>query len=90
MMDFIVDFNVYEQVGSWSKWLSDFFGLEESESPRNQDESDDAFKAFRLLKALGDLMMLPLGMLSDVTIRKEVSKIFVSKNKSNSRIPICA
>ncbi|KAL2903597.1 Myosin-H heavy chain [Bienertia sinuspersici] len=66
-------------VGSWSKWLSDFFGLEEDESPKDQDDEsdeDDDFKAFRLLKALGDLMMLPLGMLSDATTRKEVCPIF--------------
>ncbi|KAL9246554.1 hypothetical protein vseg_020072 [Gypsophila vaccaria] len=55
-------------VGSWSKWLGDFFGAEDP-----HDES--SFKAFHLLNALGNLMMLPLGMLSDATIRKEVCPI---------------
>ncbi|KAK9707491.1 hypothetical protein RND81_07G201200 [Saponaria officinalis] len=59
-------------VGSWSKWLGDFFGADD-----NQDESNDesAFKAFHLLNALGNLMMLPLDMLSDATTRKEVCPI---------------
>ncbi|KNA20113.1 hypothetical protein SOVF_055340 [Spinacia oleracea] len=64
-------------VGSWSNWLSDFFGLEEDDDPsKDRDETneeEDAVKAFRLLNALGDLMRLALGMLADSTIRKEDS-----------------
>ncbi|CAO2828946.1 unnamed protein product [Amaranthus hypochondriacus] len=65
-------------VGSWSKWLSDFFGLEEDEPSKDKDESNQetSYKAFHLLNALGDLMMLPLGMLSDASTRKEVCPIF--------------
>ncbi|XP_021744651.1 uncharacterized protein LOC110710633 [Chenopodium quinoa] len=65
-------------VGSWSKWLSDYFGLEEDHPSKDQDESneEDAIKAFHLLNALGDLMRLPLGMLADATTRKEVCPIF--------------
>ncbi|KAL9241273.1 hypothetical protein vseg_015403 [Gypsophila vaccaria] len=59
-------------VGSWSKWLGDFFGADD-----NQDESNEesAFTAFHLLNALGNLMMLPLDMLSDTITRKEVCPI---------------
>ncbi|XP_074274333.1 uncharacterized protein LOC141598558 [Silene latifolia] len=59
-------------VGSWSKWLGDFFGADD-----DHDESNDesTFKAFHLLSALGNLMMLPLGMLLDATTRKEVCPI---------------
>lgn len=65
-------------VGSWSKWLSDFLGPDNNDPSKDQDESKDetAFKAFHLLNALGDLMMLPTGMLSDVNTRQEVCPIF--------------
>ncbi|GFP95859.1 hypothetical protein PHJA_001730100 [Phtheirospermum japonicum] len=67
-------------IGNWSRWLSDLFGLED-------DSADDiviledgkrpkSFKAFRLLHALSDLMMLPFGMLADVSTRKEVCPMF--------------
>ncbi|KAK9675465.1 hypothetical protein RND81_11G008600 [Saponaria officinalis] len=55
-------------VGIWSKWLGDFFGADD-------DHNESSFKAFHLLNALGNLMMLPLGMLSDATTRKEVCPI---------------
>lgn len=60
------------QIGTWSRWLTDLFGLED-DSTELIDESPESFKAFRLLHALSDLMMLPLGMLADAPTRKEVS-----------------
>lgn len=64
---------LYNQVGSWSKWLGDFFGAEDDHDESN---NESAFKAFHLLSALGNLMMLPLEMLSDSAIRKEVKKLY--------------
>ncbi|GAB4840582.1 hypothetical protein Ancab_021351 [Ancistrocladus abbreviatus] len=67
-------------VGSWSSSLTDFFSFDEKDSLGNKNESDQkqklrseaSFKAFPLLNALSDLMMLPLGMLSDYSTRTEV------------------
>lgn len=64
-------------IGNWSRWLSDLFGIEDSESLEDNDTAGDdkgseSFKAFCLLNALSDLMMLPLEMLTDIPTRKEV------------------
>ncbi|CAI9093240.1 OLC1v1028697C8 [Oldenlandia corymbosa var. corymbosa] len=61
-------------IGNWSRWLSDLFGIEDSESAEDNidDKGPYSFKAFLLLNALSDLMMLPLEMLTDVSTRKEV------------------
>ncbi|CDP13321.1 unnamed protein product [Coffea canephora] len=64
-------------IGNWSRWLSDLFGIEDSESLDDSDTAGDdkgseSFKAFRFLNALSDLMMLPLEMLMDIPTRKEV------------------
>ena len=66
------------QIGNWSRWLSDLFGIEDSESLEDSDTAGDdkgseSFKAFRFLNALSDLMMLPLEMLMDIPTRKEVN-----------------
>ncbi|KAL3511418.1 hypothetical protein ACH5RR_030819 [Cinchona calisaya] len=68
-------------IGNWSRWLSDLFGIEDSESlddndSASDDKGPDCFKAFRLLNALSDLMMLPLEMLTDIPTRKEVCPVF--------------
>ncbi|KAA8528993.1 hypothetical protein F0562_033519 [Nyssa sinensis] len=71
-------------VGNWSRWLTDLFGIEDSDSPgetNNLDEDnglecETSFKAFRLLNALSDLMMLPFEMLADRSTRKEVCPTF--------------
>lgn len=68
------------QVGNWSRWLTDLFGMDTDESPEDSgnDEDEDRNgrdvvpKSFRLLNALSDLLMLPKDMLIDRSIRKEV------------------
>ena len=67
------------QVGNWSRWLTDLFGIDDSDSSEEKDElnttrrvSETSFKAFHLLNALSDLMMLPFEMLADRSTRKEV------------------
>ncbi|GFP88234.1 hypothetical protein PHJA_000967100 [Phtheirospermum japonicum] len=63
-------------IGNWSRWLSDLFGLEDDSADDIVILKDEkrlkSFKAFRLLHALSDLMMLPFGMLADVSTRKGV------------------
>ncbi|KAL2547186.1 nucleolar protein gar2 [Forsythia ovata] len=67
-------------IGNWSRWLTDLFGIEDDVPVYNNiivdDQRPKSFKAFRLLHALSDLMMLPFGMLADVSIRKEVCPTF--------------
>ncbi|KAI3698537.1 hypothetical protein L2E82_42160 [Cichorium intybus] len=68
-------------IGTWSRWLTDLFGIEDNESHEDNDDFvdnkfDTSFKAFRLLHALSDLMMLPFEMLGDKSIRKEVCPTF--------------
>ena len=66
------------QIGNWSRWLTDLFGMDEDDSPDEgnddiEDERQDvSFKSFHLLNALSDLMMLPKDMLLSRSIRKEV------------------
>lgn len=67
-------------IGNWSRWLTDLFGIED-DLPVDyniivDDKRPKSFKAFRLLHALSDLMMLPFGMLADDSIRKEVCPTF--------------
>ncbi|KAK3040822.1 hypothetical protein RJ639_029166 [Escallonia herrerae] len=68
-------------IGNWSRWLTDLFGIEDNDSHEVDNylgadnkgpEPDTSFKAFRLLNALSDLMMLPVEMLADKSTRKEV------------------
>ncbi|KAE9454736.1 hypothetical protein C3L33_13375, partial [Rhododendron williamsianum] len=71
-------------IGNWSRWLTDLFGIEDNDSAEDETNHDDnsemkcvkSFKAFRLLNALSDLMMLPTEMLGDSSIRKEVCPTF--------------
>ncbi|MCE3216364.1 hypothetical protein HAX54_006254 [Datura stramonium] len=68
-------------VGSWSGWLTDLIGFEDEDSPEysnifGNDKKTESFKAFRLLNALSNLMMLPFEMLIDASTRKEVCPIF--------------
>lgn len=67
------------QVGNWSRWLTDLFGIDDDDCPIDGNECDDdrqdaaaSFKSFLLLNALSDLLMLPKDMLLDVSIRREV------------------
>ncbi|EEF47506.1 uncharacterized protein LOC8278411 [Ricinus communis] len=69
-------------VGNWSRWLTDIFGIDDSDSDdkveldSNRLESGASFKVFHLLNALSDLMMLPFEMLADKSTRKEVCPTF--------------
>eukprot|EP00262_Sarcandra_glabra_P003025 TRINITY_DN13465_c0_g3_i1.p1 TRINITY_DN13465_c0_g3~~TRINITY_DN13465_c0_g3_i1.p1 ORF type:complete len:346 (-),score=65.12 TRINITY_DN13465_c0_g3_i1:117-1109(-) len=70
-------------IGNWSRWLTDLFGIDADDSPNDENEDDDdrqdaasSFKAFYLLNALSDLLMLPKDMLLDSSIRKEVCPTF--------------
>ncbi|KAL4587524.1 hypothetical protein LXL04_000395 [Taraxacum kok-saghyz] len=56
-------------VGNWSRWLSDWFGMD---SEDEHSEEDDRIKCFHLLNALSDLLMLPKDMLMDRSVRTEV------------------
>ncbi|KAK8522579.1 hypothetical protein V6N12_056282 [Hibiscus sabdariffa] len=72
------------RIGDWSRWLSDLFDIDDTESPEDSNEVGDcknvecegSFKAFSLLNALSDLMMLPSEMLADRSTRKEVCPKF--------------
>lgn len=59
----------FKQIGNWSRWLTDLFGIDDDEENSHVGTS---FKTFNLLKALSDLMMLPKDMLLDTRVRKEV------------------
>ncbi|KAI3812425.1 hypothetical protein L1987_17133 [Smallanthus sonchifolius] len=70
-------------IGTWSRWLTDLFGIEDNDIHEDADDAidnkkefDTSFKAFRLLHALSDLMMLPFEMLADKSTRKEVCPTF--------------
>ncbi|KZV39978.1 hypothetical protein F511_15640 [Dorcoceras hygrometricum] len=67
-------------IGNWSRWLTDLFGIEdesyEDSKTLVEGNKPKSFKAFRLLHALSDLMMLPFGMLADASTRKEVCPTF--------------
>ncbi|KAG8365923.1 hypothetical protein BUALT_Bualt17G0022500 [Buddleja alternifolia] len=81
-------------IGIWSRWLSDLFGLGD-DSPDDSvilgnGQRPNSFKAFRLLHALSDLMMLPFGMLPDASTRKEVCPTFgptIIKRVANNFVP---
>ncbi|MBA0772821.1 hypothetical protein Gotri_008138 [Gossypium trilobum] len=71
-------------IGNWSRWLTDLFGIDDNDGPEDGNEVDDdkkagfeaSFKAFGLLNALSDLMMLPSDMLVNRSLRKEVCPKF--------------
>ncbi|GLT86625.1 hypothetical protein SLE2022_047530 [Rubroshorea leprosula] len=72
-------------IGTWSRWLTDLFGIDDNDCPEVDNEVDDDqnagseasfFKPFSLLNALSDLLMLPSEMLADKSTRKEVCPKF--------------
>lgn len=72
-------------IGNWSRKLADLFGMDEEESPQDENSQKDdkvdvaaSMKPFYLLNALSDLLMLPKDMLLERTIRKEVCPAFSS------------
>ncbi|KAL5975981.1 hypothetical protein ACLOJK_020310 [Asimina triloba] len=68
-------------IGNWSRWLTDLFGMDADDSPK-EDQANGGdekgigaevdSKSFCLLNDLSDLLMLPKDMLLDSSIRKEV------------------
>ncbi|KAL3644444.1 hypothetical protein CASFOL_009624 [Castilleja foliolosa] len=81
-------------IGNWSRWLTDIFGLEDDTMENNDtlrdSKSPKPYKAFRLLHALSDLMMLPFGMLADASTRREVCPMLgttIIKRVLNNHIP---
>ncbi|KAJ9543765.1 hypothetical protein OSB04_023472 [Centaurea solstitialis] len=60
-------------VGTWSRWLSDWFGMDtEDEQTTGEEDGSGELKCFHLLNALSDLLMLPKDMLMDRSVRTEV------------------
>lgn len=65
------------QVGNWSRWLTEIYGMDAVDSPRedqhaNEDDAVQGPKHFQLLNHLSDLLMLPKDLLMDRSIRTEV------------------
>ncbi|KAJ8767739.1 hypothetical protein K2173_020679 [Erythroxylum novogranatense] len=68
-------------IGSWSRWLTDVFGMNDDglvdeEKDEDNKSEDTSFKSFHLLNALSDLMMLPKDMLLSKSVREEVCPQF--------------
>lgn len=67
-------------VGTWSRCLTDLFGMDTEDSGQNDEESSgdghrkggNHLEHFHLLNALSDLLMLPKDMLMDLAIRMEI------------------
>ena len=81
------------QIGNWSRWLTDMFGMDADDAPLEDGEQgedgdvrggDAESKSFLLLNALSDLLMLPKDMLMDRSIRKEVG--FITSSNISSEI----
>lgn len=74
------------QIGNWSRWLSDLFGMDDADPLEDENDhdgdderQDSSFKSFHLLNALSDLMMLPKDLLLSRSVRKEVNNEFLFK-----------
>ncbi|KAJ3671493.1 hypothetical protein LUZ60_007572 [Juncus effusus] len=68
-------------IGSWSRFLTDLFGIDMDESKQDSNgkgEISPSFVPFHLLNALSDLLMLPKDMLLETSVRKEVCPTFSS------------
>lgn len=68
-------------IGSWSRWLTDTFGMDSDISVQdgqdagrdgNERQGEGGLNSFKLLSELSDLLMLPKDMLLENSIRKEV------------------
>lgn len=84
------------QIGNWSRWLTDLFGMDDDDPPEAERDDDEdeglnynsSFKSFYLLKSLSDLMMLPKDLLLSESVRREVcyftlfNKLWYSFNKA--------
>lgn len=68
------------QIGTWSRWLTDLFGIDDdddsmedkAETDNNEQRKNTSLKSFSHLNALSDLLMLPKDMLLSASIRNEV------------------
>ncbi|WVZ14383.1 hypothetical protein V8G54_011949 [Vigna mungo] len=72
------------KIGTWSRWLTDLFGMDDdnddnddsiedkAETDNNEQKQNASLKSFSLLNALSDLLMLPKDMLLNASIRNEV------------------
>lgn len=85
------------QIGNWSRWLSDLFGMDVDDtvddSLVNNDDGEkwggaSGSKCFGLLNSLSDLLMLPKDMLLDRSIKKEVVLIHCIIYVSNANYAI--
>ncbi|XP_062204150.1 uncharacterized protein LOC133906303 [Phragmites australis] len=70
-------------IGSWSRCLTDLFGMDMDDYPEveNVDGKNgfaESRKPFYLLNALSDLLMLPKDVLMDTSARKELCPTFSS------------
>lgn len=70
-------------IGSWSRCLTDLFGMDMDDYPEveNRDGENgfaESVKPFYLLNALSDLLMLPKDVLMDTSTRKELCPTFSS------------
>ncbi|XP_062202526.1 uncharacterized protein LOC133904900 isoform X1 [Phragmites australis] len=70
-------------IGSWSRCLSDMFGMDMDDYPEVENvDGETGFaesrKPFYLLNALSDLLMLPKDVLMDTSARKELCPTFSS------------
>lgn len=70
-------------IGTWSRWLTDLFGIDDDDSMEDKAETDNneqrkntSSKSFSHLNALSDLLMLPKDMLLSASIRNEVCPMF--------------
>ncbi|MED6157881.1 hypothetical protein PIB30_027546 [Stylosanthes scabra] len=63
-------------IGTWSRWLSDLFGMDDDDDDDDDERKITSFKSFNLLNALSDLLMLPKDMLLSASVRKEVCPMF--------------
>ncbi|KAF3780672.1 hypothetical protein EJ110_NYTH32311 [Nymphaea thermarum] len=84
-LSFGVGVQLKNSIGTWSRWLTDLFGIDDDDSLEDMNCYDDgrqdsatSFKSFHLLNALSDLLMLPKDMLLDASIRKEVCPTFAA------------
>ncbi|OEL20151.1 hypothetical protein BAE44_0018831 [Dichanthelium oligosanthes] len=70
-------------IGSWSRSLTDLFGMDmddypEVENVHGENGFAESRKPFYLLNALSDLLMLPKDVLMDTSTRKELCPTFSS------------
>uniref|UniRef100_J3NCC8 C2 NT-type domain-containing protein n=1 Tax=Oryza brachyantha TaxID=4533 RepID=J3NCC8_ORYBR len=70
-------------IGSWSRCLTDLFGMDMDEYPEVENGNGDngaaeIRKPFYLLNALSDLLMIPKDVLMDTSTRKEACTLIFS------------